>query len=209
MAFAGNELKVVLTTWHEPLESIPRRLRKEPELLEQAILHTVDWARMEALTQPRIAVCGLNPHAGEGGLLGSEERDFLNPTIARLQKRYPGLCGCLPADTVFHRQREGEFDYVVALYHDQALIPVKTLEFHAAVNVTLESVSEEAHVFFTLQPPFISDKNGTWCPKMGSWCAQFGSDNTFQHNAVAVGRFAAARPSLQQRRTGGSSIVRW
>ena len=69
--------------------------------------------------------------------MGWEEQNVLNPILAKLRRSIPGVTDCLPADTVFHRQREGEFDYVVALYHDQGLIPVKTLEFHFAVNVTL------------------------------------------------------------------------
>jgi 4-hydroxythreonine-4-phosphate dehydrogenase len=137
MAFAGKELKVVLATWHEPLSDIPGRFYRDHTLLERAILHAAEWAELEGVAEPRIAVCGLNPHAGEGGLMGSEEKNILNPKLKVLRKIYPGLTECLPADTVFHRQREGEFDYVVALYHDQALIPVKTLEFHHAVNVTL------------------------------------------------------------------------
>lgn len=137
MAFAGRELKVVLATWHEPLSDIPGRFYRDPHLLERAVHHAADWARMEGIDHPRIAVCGLNPHAGEGGLMGSEEKNILNPKLRELKRLYPGLTECLPADTVFHRQREGEFDFIVALYHDQALIPVKTLEFHSAVNVTL------------------------------------------------------------------------
>ncbi len=137
MAFAGEELKVVLATWHEPLSDIPGRFYRDRTLLERAVLHAAEWANLEGVAEPRIAVCGLNPHAGENGLMGSEEKNILNPRLRILRKIYPGLTECLPADTVFHRQREGEFDYVVALYHDQALIPVKTLEFHRAVNVTL------------------------------------------------------------------------
>jgi len=82
-------------------------------------------------------VCGLNPHAGESGLLGSEEREVLDPTLDRLRIQIPGLSPCLPGDTAFFRQLRGEFDVVVAAYHDQGLAAVKTLEFDAAVNVTL------------------------------------------------------------------------
>ena len=137
MAFAGDSLRVVLATWHDPLEGVAGHFRRDPDLLDRAVLQAVDWARLEGCREPRIAVCGLNPHAGEGGLLGGEERDILNPRLQILRQLHPGLSACLPADTVFHRAREGEFDYVVALYHDQGLIPVKTLEFHRAVNVTL------------------------------------------------------------------------
>jgi len=137
MAFAGRELKVVLATWHEPLAAIPARFRKSPELLDRAVLRAHEWMRKEGHREPRVAVCGLNPHAGEAGLLGSEEHDVLDPRLEVLRSLYPGLSRCLPADTVFHRLREGEFDVAVALYHDQGLIPVKTLEFHSAVNLTL------------------------------------------------------------------------
>ena len=137
MAFAGKELRVVLATWHVPLEKVPVLLREEPAYLERAVLQAVEWAELEGITEPKIAVCGLNPHAGEGGLLGSEEAEVLNPRLDILRKVYPGLSECLPGDTVFHRMREGEFDVVVSLYHDQGLVAVKTLEFHTAVNLTL------------------------------------------------------------------------
>lgn len=137
MAFASKELKVVLATWHEPLAEIPGHLTREPDLLNRAVIHAVEWGQREGIAEPRVAVCGLNPHAGEGGMLGVEERDLLNPRLRILRNLYPGVSDCLPADTVFHRMREGEFDIAVALYHDQGLIPVKTLEFHSAVNLTL------------------------------------------------------------------------
>ncbi len=86
---------------------------------------------------PRIAVCGLNPHAGEGGMLGTEERDCLDPWLDRLRARFPGLSRSEPADTLFARQIRGEFDVVVALYHDQGLAPLKTIDFDESVNVTL------------------------------------------------------------------------
>jgi 4-hydroxythreonine-4-phosphate dehydrogenase len=137
MAFAGKQLKVVLATWHEPLANIPSRFRDKPDLLDRAVLHAVHWLQALGCIEPRVAVCGLNPHAGEAGILGSEEKDFLNPRLQELQKLHPGVTLCLPGDTVFHRFLEGEFDVAVALYHDQGLIPVKTLEFHTAVNITL------------------------------------------------------------------------
>lgn len=137
MAFAGRELRVVLATWHEPLSKIPARFAREPDLLDRAVIHAVEWGQREGIAEPRIAVCGLNPHAGEGGMLGTEEHELLNPRLEILRRLYPGVTDCLPADTVFHRMREGQFDIAVALYHDQGLIPVKTLEFHSAVNLTL------------------------------------------------------------------------
>ena len=84
-----------------------------------------------------IGVCGLNPHAGEQGILGREEIEIIEPVLEKLRARFPGLSRCVPADTIFARQLRGEFDVVVALYHDQALAPLKTLEFDEAVNVSL------------------------------------------------------------------------
>ena len=91
----------------------------------------------DRLSGIRIGVCGLNPHAGEAGLIGTEERDVIDPILDGLRARYPGLSRALPGDTVFARQLRGEFDVVLALYHDQGLAPLKTLEFDEAVNVTL------------------------------------------------------------------------
>ncbi|MCR5184141.1 MAG: 4-hydroxythreonine-4-phosphate dehydrogenase PdxA [Opitutales bacterium] len=135
MAFAGGKLTVVLATWHTPLKSVPALIT--PQSLERSVTEADRLAR--ALTRkafPKIAVCGLNPHAGENGLLGDEEFE-INKTLNQLRERFPNLSDCLPPDTVFWRQVQGEFDVVVALYHDQALGPVKTLEFDKAVNCTL------------------------------------------------------------------------
>lgn len=156
MCFCGGKLRVALATWHVPLHEVVRVLG--PNLLQRTIaaadrlarafppggaslLATGAESRASSLPQkdwtPRIGVCGLNPHAGEGGLLGLEERDFLNPTLASLQPHYPGLSLCLPGDTLFARALRGEFDVIVALYHDQGLAPLKTVDFDEAVNVTL------------------------------------------------------------------------
>jgi 4-hydroxythreonine-4-phosphate dehydrogenase len=96
-----------------------------------------ELARADGVSEPRIAVCGLNPHAGEEGLLGTEERERIDPVLDRLRPRFPGLSRCVAGDTAFGRALRGEFDVVVALYHDQGLAPLKTLEFDEAVNVTL------------------------------------------------------------------------
>ena len=85
----------------------------------------------------RIGVCGLNPHAGEGGIFGTEERDIIAPAIAQARAEGIEATGPLPADTAFHFHREGLYDAILAMYHDQALIPVKTLAFHEGVNVTM------------------------------------------------------------------------
>ena len=135
MAFCGGKLKVVLATWHVPLHEVARMLG--PHLLRRTVVAADTLARAEGIVAPRIGVCGLNPHAGEGGLLGHEERDLLNPTLVHLQAEFPGLSLCLPGDTLFARSLRGEFDVVVALYHDQGLAPLKVIDFDEAVNVTL------------------------------------------------------------------------
>lgn len=136
MCFSGGKLRVALVTWHVPLGEVPQLLG--PQMLHRTIAAADELARSEGVAVPRVAVCGLNPHAGEGGLLGEEERDFINPTLEKLQSEFPGLVtSCLPGDTVFGRQLRGEFDVVVALYHDQGLGPLKTVDFDEAVNITL------------------------------------------------------------------------
>jgi len=136
MAFAGGRMRVALVTWHIPLTEVPRSLSRSN--LVRTIRHAAVLARATAsLREPRIGVCGLNPHAGENGVLGLEERDFLDPILSELRPEFPGLSECLPADTLFLRHLDGEFDVVVALYHDQGLGPLKTVEFDSSVNVTL------------------------------------------------------------------------
>jgi 4-hydroxythreonine-4-phosphate dehydrogenase len=138
MAFCGANLRVVLATWHIPLRAVFEAL--DFEALEAAVAaaaRLVDIHGGEGVQAPRIGVCGINPHAGEGGLLGNEEHARINPWLARLRARFPGVSACLPADTLFHRALRGDFDVVVALYHDQGLAPLKLVDFDTAVNVTL------------------------------------------------------------------------
>jgi 4-hydroxythreonine-4-phosphate dehydrogenase len=135
MAFCGGKLRVVLATWHVPLHEVARLLG--PHRLHRTVAAAHALARAEGIATPRIGVCGLNPHAGEGGLLGYEERDLLDPTLAQLRAEFPGLSSCQPGDTLFARALRGEFDVVVALYHDQGLAPLKVIDFDEAVNVTL------------------------------------------------------------------------
>jgi 4-hydroxythreonine-4-phosphate dehydrogenase len=142
MAFCGGKLRVVLATWHVPLHEVARLLG--PNLLKRTIAAASELVRAElrrgAETPPyipRIGVCGLNPHAGEGGLIGYEERDLLNPALDHLRREFPGVSRCEPGDTLFARALRGEFDIVVALYHDQGLAPLKVIDFDEAVNVTL------------------------------------------------------------------------
>jgi len=135
MMFAGGRLRVALATWHVPLSAVARELT--PERLERAV-RRADWlCRAEGVARPRIAVCGLNPHAGEHGLLGSEEGEWMTPLLRRLRRVLPGVSDPLPGDTVFLRALQGEFDAVVAAYHDQGLAPLKAVDFDRSVNVTL------------------------------------------------------------------------
>ena len=135
MGFCGGKLRVVLATWHVPLCEVPQLLG--PQLLHRTIAAADVLARAEGIAMPRIGVCGLNPHAGEGGLIGGEEKDFLNPALDHLRVEFPGLSRCEPGDTLFARALRREFDVIVALYHDQGLAPLKAVEFDEAVNVTL------------------------------------------------------------------------
>jgi 4-hydroxythreonine-4-phosphate dehydrogenase len=135
MAFCGGRLRVALLTWHIPLTQVATHLT--PRELERTVAAAAELARADGVSEPRIAVCGLNPHAGEEGLLGTEERERIDPVLDRLRPRFPGLSRCVAGDTAFGRALRGEFDVVVALYHDQGLAPLKTLEFDEAVNVTL------------------------------------------------------------------------
>ena len=135
MAFAGGKLTVVLATWHVPLLDVMNHLTRAA--MERAVKNADLLARRLGADAPRIGVCGLNPHAGEGGLIGYEEQGVLDPMLDVLRETYPGLSKCEPGDTLFHRQLQGEFDVIVALYHDQGLAPLKAVDFDRAVNITL------------------------------------------------------------------------
>ena len=135
MAFCGGRLRVVLLSWHVPLREVPAWLT--PAHFARAAAAAGELARAEGVAAPRIGVCGLNPHAGEGGLLGDEELRLVNPVLERLRAAHPGLSLAEPADTLFARQLRGEFDVIIALYHDQGLAPLKAVDFDTAVNVTL------------------------------------------------------------------------
>ncbi len=135
MMFYSDALRVVLATVHIALADVPRALTRES--LEATIALTARELPRFGLDAPRIAVAGLNPHAGEHGLFGREEETTIAPAIAGARARGIDVSGPFPADTVFVRARRGEFDVVVACYHDQGLIPVKLVAFGQAVNVTL------------------------------------------------------------------------
>jgi len=135
MMFYSDALRVVLATVHIALADVPRALTKAS--LEATIDLTARELPRFGIAKARIAVAGLNPHAGEHGLFGREEETIIMPAIEACRARGIDVAGPFPADTVFVRARRGEFDVVVACYHDQGLIPVKLVAFGQAVNVTL------------------------------------------------------------------------
>jgi 4-hydroxythreonine-4-phosphate dehydrogenase len=137
MAFCGGRLRVVLLTWHIPLREVPAQLTAANFARAVRAANALVRAEEPSIRTVRIGVCGLNPHAGEGGLLGSEERDVIDPLLDGLRPEFPGLSRTQAGDTVFGRQLRGEFDVALALYHDQGLAPLKTVDFDEAVNVTL------------------------------------------------------------------------
>ena len=135
MMFYSDALRVVLATVHIALAEVPRALTRAS--LEATIDLTARELPRFGIAAPRIAVAGLNPHAGEHGLFGREEETVMTPAIDACRARGIDVAGPFPGDTVFVRARRGEFDVVVACYHDQGLIPVKLVAFGQAVNVTL------------------------------------------------------------------------
>lgn len=132
---AGRWLRVALATVHIPLKSVPAKLTAEKILL--AIELAAQSCRDLGLPRARIAVAGLNPHAGEGGEFGDEEITTIAPTIATAQKKGFDAVGPLSGDTVFHYALKGHFDAVVAMYHDQGLAPLKAVAFDSGINWTL------------------------------------------------------------------------
>jgi 4-hydroxythreonine-4-phosphate dehydrogenase len=136
MMLAGNRLRVVLVTIHVPLKEVPLLIS------EQKILLTIKlaWQTLHerfGLKTPRIAVAGLNPHAGEAGMFGNEEKTIINPAIHNARNQGFDVVGALPPDTVFYQAANGRYDAVVSMYHDQGLIPFKLIHFNDGVNITL------------------------------------------------------------------------
>lgn len=136
MMLACDALKVVPATIHIPLSEVPSALTEAH--LEQVIRIThAGLVAQFGLPAPRIAVAGLNPHAGEGGAMGTEDDALIAPLLARLSGEGFALSGPLPADTMFHPEARARYDAAICMYHDQALIPIKTLDFARGVNCTL------------------------------------------------------------------------
>lgn len=142
MMLENSFLRVSLVTTHIPLQEVASRI--SPDLIETTFKNTLEYLdHYCGIARPKIALAALNPHAGENGLLGNEEKEILRPCIDRLQKKYKNcvLFGPLPSDTLFAlhhlKLKDKHYDAVICLYHDQGLIPVKLLDFHHTVNITL------------------------------------------------------------------------
>jgi len=136
MMLASEKLRVVPLTIHTPLAEVPGAISKD-SILETAEIILDSLARDFAIAQPRLAVAGLNPHAGEEGMLGMEEKNLIGPAVQLLKARGHRVTGPLSADTLFHDEARKHYDAVLTMYHDQGLIPIKTLSFWDGVNVSL------------------------------------------------------------------------
>lgn len=136
MMLAGPELRTIPVTIHIPLREVPTQLTQEL-IVETAIIAAQDLQSRFGINNPRLAISGLNPHAGENGSMGHEDAEIVLPAIEQLKAQNINAWGPLPADTMFHKSARATYDVAICMYHDQALIPAKTLGFDDAVNVTL------------------------------------------------------------------------
>lgn len=134
MAFAGGRMTVALATWHVPLSEVSKALST---VTVTRAIEALDQLLAKLGKGRRIGVCGLNPHAGESGLLGTEDERIIRPTIEQLAAKGVDVKGPIAGDTAFARHLAGEFDGLVAMYHDQGLAPLKTVDFAEAANLTL------------------------------------------------------------------------
>ncbi len=136
MMLASDELRVVPVTIHRPLSEVPALLTTA-EIVRIGTITAKALARDFGVARPRLAVAGLNPHAGEGGSIGGEDETIVAPAVDALRSAGIDARGPLPADSMFHAAARARYDAALCMYHDQALIPIKTLAFDRAVNVTL------------------------------------------------------------------------
>lgn len=135
MAFYSDHLKVILVTIHVAIKDVPYLIKKENVI--NSIFFAKKACNMLKIENPRIAVCGLNPHAGENGILGREEIEEIVPAIKESVALGINVSGPYPADSLFYKAYKGEFDIIVAMYHDQALAPFKLIAFESGVNFTV------------------------------------------------------------------------
>lgn len=136
MMLAGPSLRVVPITVHVALRDVPDLLTTEL-IMTRARASAKGMIRNFGIDRPRLVIAGLNPHAGEAGNMGSEERDIIIPAVAQLRAEGIDISGPLPADTMFHAGARSRYDIALCCYHDQALVPLKTLHFDEGVNITL------------------------------------------------------------------------
>lgn len=136
MMLAGPELRTVPVTIHIALREVPKALTTDL-IIATARITAADLEHRFGIAKPRLAIAGLNPHAGEGGAMGDEDERIIRPAIERLRAEGVDAFGPLPADTLFHARARAGYDVALCMYHDQALIPAKALAFDEAVNVTL------------------------------------------------------------------------
>ena len=136
MMLAGPALRVALATNHMSLKDVPGAISTSAVLEKIKLIHGAS-KKMFGLEMPRIAVCGLNPHSGDGGLFGREDIEQISPAVSKAASLGFAVKGPFPADTVFYRALQGEYDVVLAMYHDQGLGPLKTVHFDEAVNISM------------------------------------------------------------------------
>lgn len=136
MMFVLDDLKVVVATRHTPLSEVPKQITKKL-ILKTISLTANSLKNYFNLQNPRIALCGLNPHAGEGGHIGDEEIKVILPAIKQAQKTYKNVKGPFAADTLFYNLNASKYDAIIAMYHDQGLAPIKTTQFYKLVNFTI------------------------------------------------------------------------
>ncbi len=176
MMLAGPRLRVVPVTTHVPLRDVPRLLTTEG-IVETSLAVHGDLQRWFDLAAPRLALCGLNPHAGEGGRLGDEEATIIAPAAARLRAQDVVVEGPMPADALFHQALEGRWDAVICMFHDQALGPLKTAHFGDAFNMTCG-----------LSVPRLSPDHGTAFGLAGRGMADVGSARAALESALHIAR---------------------
>ena len=136
MMLCCDSLRVTLVTRHVALKKVPGILTKE-KILDAIVLTDQALRRYFAIQRPKIGVSCLNPHCGEDGLIGTEEKEIIAPAIESIRSKIPGIQGILPADAIFHMAYNGKLDAVISMYHDQGLGPFKMVAFEKGVNITL------------------------------------------------------------------------
>ena len=136
MMLVADDLRAIPVTVHIPLKDVPSALTAEA-IMRQARVTARDLTRLFGIASPRLAFTGLNPHAGENGAMGRDEIDVIIPALKQMKAEGLNVIGPLSADTAFHAEARQAYDAILCMYHDQALIPVKTLDFHGGINVSL------------------------------------------------------------------------